>query len=853
MGTAGVLLERESQLTALRTAWDTVQSARHGELVLLRGEAGSGKTALLTAFCAGLAAPVWSGSCHPLSTPRPLGPFAEVAEQVGGELAEVVAGNARPHEVAGALARLAADGPSVVVIEDVHWADDATLDVLRMLARPLRDRALLVVASYRDEEVDRSSALQTALGDLCGPRTSRLVAAPLSPTAVRALSRGTRLDAAELHRLTGGNAFYVTEALAAPDDVVPSTVVDAALARLARLDPQARAVVEAVAVVPQRAELWLVEALTGAEHLDEAVAAGVLIAHEDGVTFRHELARLAVEGTLPPYQRVVLHRKALAALSARGGADPARLVHHAEAAQDSDAVVVHARAAAERAGRLGAKREAAAHWEQTLRHVSADQPVVRADLLEQFSYAGYLVDRMDEAVAALEEALTIRREHDDRLGEGRVLNNLARRLACAGREAETPPTITKALQVLEQLPPSAELAQAYAGISYTHLDVGDAAGTHEWGRRALAMAEQVGAIDVVVYALNTRGTVELFQGRDPELLLRSLELAREHGIDEAVGRAFMHLSGAFAEQRRLDQLPMVEEGVAECDRRGLELWGRYIAVDVARMHLELGRWDDAVGGLTDIVASPGSAKLLRLAALTVTAKVRLRRGDPGAREALNQATSLAAGHAHLEWRSPITLLEAEMAWYDGDSAADMVRLTEQTLVDARRHEQHWLVDELLRWRRLSGVPAEPTTGHTLFDTPAPVDRWRELGCGFETALGLLENGEPVEALALLQMIGANGTAARVGRELRQRGVRELPRGPRTSTRSNPAQLTDRELVVVRLVVEGLPNSAIADRLVLSTKTVDKHVSAALRKLDVRSRVEARSRAAELGLVGTAPA
>jgi DNA-binding CsgD family transcriptional regulator len=194
-----------------------------------------------------------------------------------------------------------------------------------------------------------------------------------------------------------------------------------------------------------------------------------------------------------------------------------------------------------------------------------------------------------------------------------------------------------------------------------------------------------------------------------------------------------------------------------------------------------------------------------------------------------------------------------MAWYDGDSAADMVRLTEQTLVDARRHEQHWLVDELLRWRRLSGVPAEPTTGHTLFDTPAPVDRWRELGCGFETALGLLENGEPVEALALLQMIGANGTAARVGRELRQRGVRELPRGPRTSTRSNPAQLTDRELVVVRLVVEGLPNSAIADRLVLSTKTVDKHVSAALRKLDVRSRVEARSRAAELGLVGTAPA
>jgi ATP/maltotriose-dependent transcriptional regulator MalT len=626
--------------------------------------------------------------------------------------------------------------------------------------------------------------------------------------------------------------------------------VDAALARIARLSPGARAVVEAVAVVPQVAELWLVESLASAEHLDEAVTAGVLLGRVDGVAFRHELARLAVEGSLPPYQRVVLHRKALAALSSRPGSDPARLAHHAEAALDGPAVVVHARAAADRAARLGSKREAAAHYEQALRHVPSNEPLLRADLLELFSYAGYLVDRMDEAVTALQEALAIRQGLGDRLGEGRVLNNLSRRLACAGREAESPATIDQAIGVLEQLPPSPELAQAYALNSYTFLDSGDAAGTHEWGQRAVTLAEEFGAIDVVVYALNTMGSVELFQGRDPALLLRSLELARENDLDEAVGRALMHLSGSYSEQRRLDQLPMLDEGVADCQRRGLELWLRYMLVDRARMHVELGRWDDAVDGVADILASPTSAPLLRVGALCVTAKVRLRRGDPGAREALAEAKAIAEGHDHLTWQGWIHLLEAEIAWYDGASAEEVVSLTAWTLREAAAQRAPWLADEALRWRRLAGAPGRPTSGRTLFTTPSPVDRWREMGCGFETALGLLENGEAVEALALLQMIGAAGTAARVARDLREQGVRELPRGPRTSTRANPAQLTDRELDVVRLVVEGLANSAIADRLVLSTKTVDKHVSAALRKLDVRSRGEARTKAEQLGLTLT---
>jgi DNA-binding CsgD family transcriptional regulator/tetratricopeptide (TPR) repeat protein len=770
-----------------------------------------------------------------------------VAEQIGGELAELVLREARPHQVATALTRFApADGPAVVILEDLHWADDASLDVLQMLARPLRQRALLVLASQRNDEVERCSALQTALGDLCGPETSRLDVPALSPQGVKALSRGTGRDALQLHRLTGGNAFHVTEVLAAPEGDVPSTVVDATLSRLSRISDEARAVAEAVAVVPQRAELWLVEALAGAEHLDEAVAAGLLVAAADGVTFRHELARRAVEGTLPPYRRVVLHRAALAALTARPGSEPARLAHHADAAQDSASVLVHARAAAERAARVGAKREAAAHWQQALRHAPADEPLLRADLLEEVSYAVYVVDRMAESVTALEEALEIRREHGDRMGEGRVLNALTRRVSCAGREDESPALTDAAHRVLEELPPSAELAKVYASRCFAAFEEADVETAQEWGRRAVELAEQLGDVDVAVHALNTLGTLELVQGRDPDLLLRSLKMAEEHNPDEAVGRALLHLTSAFAEQHRVDQLPLFEDAVDDCDRRGLELWRRYVVVNRAQLHLHLGRWDEAVEGVAEIMASPLRAQLLRLGAACVTAKVRLRQGDPGGREALAQARALADGHTGLDWQRPLTLVEAEMAWLESVPAEDVVALTAGVLTDCEQHQEHWAVDELLRWRRLSGARPEPTTGRTLYSQPS-LDHWRKLGCGFDAALDLLELGEPVEALALLQMIGAAGTAARVAKDLRQRGVHDLPRGPRPSTRANPAGLTDRELNVLLLLAEGRSNSAIADVLVLSVKTVDKHVSAALRKFDVRSRAEASTRAHELGV------
>ena len=314
------LLERQGELDALAGLLDDVRDQRRGWLVLVAGEAGVGKTALLRRFCdeqRSSARILW-GACDALYTPSPLGPLIEVAESSGGEMEALVHGEAKPYEVATALMHeLGRHGSSVLVLEDVHWADEATLDVVRLLGRKVESVPALVLVSYRDE-LDRVHPLRVLTGELStSPVVKRLRLDPLSPEAVARLAAPHGVDADVLYRKTSGNPFFVTEALAAGDAEIPNTVRDAVLARAARLSPHARDLLEAVAAVPPRAEPWLIEALVpeALDRVEECLASGILSSDPDGVVFHHELARLAIEESLPSDRRIILHRKALGALA----------------------------------------------------------------------------------------------------------------------------------------------------------------------------------------------------------------------------------------------------------------------------------------------------------------------------------------------------------------------------------------------------------------------------------------------------------------------------------------------------------------------------------------------------------
>ena len=514
----GALLERGDAIATLDGLLAGVRSSSEGRLVLVRGEAGVGKTVLLRRFCdAQEGVRILWGGCEPLRAPRPLGPLWDVADATGGEFEERVVGGAKPHEVAAALlGELHRRPPTVLVLEDLHWADEATLDVMTLLAPRVGSAPALVLASYRDDEVPRSEQLRFVLGHLVR-RHGRLNVEPLSAAAVASLAEPHDVDADELYHRTGGNPFFVVEALAAVGERLPDTVRDAVLARAAGLPEPVRRLLDAVAVVPGQVELWLLEALAGdlADRVDECLAAGMLVAGRAHVAFRHELGRLAIEEAMSPRRRLALHRDAIVALVARGprDADVARLAHHAEAAGDVDAVLASAPRAAERAASSGAHREAAEQYARALRFSDALSPEARAELLQRLADECYTTAQFDAAITAQEEALECRRQVGDRRGEGDALRSLSRLLFFAGRTDEGEPIALQAVELLEKLPAGHELAMAYGNVSQRRMVMEDTEAAEAWGTRSLELAQRLGDLEAEIYALTNLGAAGLKAGR----------------------------------------------------------------------------------------------------------------------------------------------------------------------------------------------------------------------------------------------------------------------------------------------------------------------------------------------------
>jgi DNA-binding CsgD family transcriptional regulator/tetratricopeptide (TPR) repeat protein len=859
------LLERSDSLSRLDELLAAVRSSGAGRLVLLGGEAGVGKTALLRAFCDAPredARVLW-GACEPLRTARPLGPLLDVAEATGGELQELLAGAPRAHEVATALlAELRGRRPTVLVLEDVHWADEATLDVVALLAARAASAPGLVLASYRDDELDANEQLRFVLGErIRGPGRMRLD--PLSAAAVSELAGPYGVDGEELHRRTGGNPFFVVEVLAAAGEGIPDTVRDAVLARASRLSEPGRRLLEAVAVVPARVEPWLLEALGGelVEHLDECLASGVLTAGRADVAFRHELARLAIEDAIPPHRRLALHRQALDALAAHGPrARLALLAYHAEAAGDAAAVLEWAPRAGELAAATGAHREAVAQYARALRFADGISLEARADLLRRLADECYTTGRFDDAIDAQRAALACHRELGDRLGEGDALRSLSRLMFFAGRTAEGEELALSAVELLEELPPGHELAMAYANVSQRRMVVEDVEAAGEWGRRAMDLANELGDAEALVYALTNVGAAELVADRGDGVakLERAVELAKQHGLEEYAGRALVQFVLAPLRHRKLDVVSQrLGEGLAYCDAKGLDTWGLYLRAARARLELDRGEWDAAAESAALVLRDRRSAPVARAWALGVLGLVRTRRGDPDAAAPLEEAHALVESTGELMRVAPVAAARAELAWLSGDVAA-IEPLTSAVLSLALDQHAPWAAGELAYWRRRAGLrdelpagaAAEPYALALAGDWAAAAECWAAIGCPYETALALGETGDPDaggRAIAELRRLGARPAAAIVARGLRVRGVRSVPRGPRPRTRENPAGLTARELEVLALVAKGMRNAQIAQRLVVSERTVDHHVSAVLRKLGVSTRGEAGAEAARLGL------
>jgi len=856
------LLERSAALDSLAAEVTAVETAG-GRAVLIVGEAGIGKTSLLRTFRARQGAQprfMW-GACDPLFTPRPLGPFSDIAAQAGGEMETLVEEGAKPYEIATALLRELARRPTALVLEDLHWADEASLDVLRMLISRVTTVPALVLATYRDDELPREHALRAVLGELGGEASvKRLHLDLLSPEAVAHLAASHAIDGSELYRATGGNPFFVTEALAAGDEDVPQTVRDAVIARASRLPAPARHLLDAVAISSQATPLWLLELLAPGEvdALDACLASGVLTADGESISFRHDLARLAVEEAIPPRRRLKLHRAALAALSdPNGRTDLAELAHHADAAGDAEAVQRYAPAAGEHASALGAHREAAAQYERALRYADDLPAETRAHLLDRAAEECRMVGRATDAIDLCRRAARIYSEAGDKRREGDALGALVWPLWLIGRRQEAEAAARDAIAVLEAIEPGSELARAYAGMSRVFATDGNHAEAVAWGRRAIELGEQLGDSQPVAEALCQMGAADLahdeVSGR--EMLMRSIELAQAggHAVEEAA--AYVYLARDAGRRWRFEEAErLIETAIEFCDRNDLEGSSPYLFSVRAECALEQGEWTRAADSVEFVLRAGGIGPATTLA-LTVLGRLRARRGDPGPWDPLDRARELAERSGQIPRLGPVAISRAEAAWIEGRDEAALEE-TQRAWELAVGDRVGWMSGELALWRHRAGSDepppadiAEPCALTVAGDWRGACERWSELGCRYQWALTAAEGDDEHRRRALesLYAMGAHATAKAVTRRMRERGARNLPRGPRTQTSDNPAQLTARELEVLGLLAEGLRNAEIAERLVVSVRTVDHHVSAILRKLDVGSRAQAAAAAADLGL------
>ncbi|WP_231388110.1 LuxR family transcriptional regulator [Mycobacterium sp. 360MFTsu5.1] len=856
--TRAPLVERDRPLAELGEHAAAALSGA-GRLVVIRGEAGIGKSSVVRAFCDTVGgARVVVGHCASASAPVPLGPVLGLCERldddVSRRLTAAINGQAGaggvPYAVASVLAAVA---PLIWVIEDAQWADSATLDVLRYVTRRLARIPVLLVVTYRDDEVGSRHPLAVALGDVVGSNTlARIDLSLLSLSGVRALV-GTRpdVDVAELRRVTGGNPFLVTEALVAGwAGDTPTAVRYSMEERLARLSPAGRDAAAVVAVLGPDATPDLVEwvAPDSGAGVAECVAAGVLNLIGERLEFRHELARRAVWTAIPPDRRRTLHAAVVGALAHES---PDRemlpqLAFHAEEAGDTTAVLRFAPRAADDAATLGAHRQAVDQYARALRHADGVSPEIRAQWWEGRSRAAYLCGLREDAVQSISEAVALRREVSDALREGDDLRLLSHRSYPLRPLDVVRELAERAVGLLEPLGATPELAWAYANrtqlacLTYDHAAaVGFASkavrlGATERTRVAALWAEAFESISRVTRGSGEWSLVDAVwrQARcDPEAIeaaglaaVMASFVAMQHHDRATAARYLLDPTDFFGEHN-LPGFRLIRQGT------------------LALMALDAGRYSEAETLAVDVLDRAELTPLHYLQAQVAAATVRARTGRgevwPLLDAALNSHDPADTMRAGIVWAARI-----EAAWLAGDIATATVEV-EGALSKLTADVDGWLIGRIGGWAQIVGIecpelparPAGPYARQLAGDWLGAAADWDRMGCPYQASIARLHSGAcgAAEAgLAELESLGARAAVVRAGPLLRAHAHR-AGTGPETFG------LSFRQRQVAELLVAQCTDREIADALLITPKTASHHVSAILAKLSVPTRAAARRR------------
>ncbi|HKV20414.1 MAG TPA: AAA family ATPase, partial [Mycobacterium sp.] len=832
-----ILADRDHQLSEIIARADDARAGRGG-MVVVCGESGAGKTSFVEAFVDRWVADervLW-GACDPLPTPRPLGPVHDVSHRLA-QATRTVLDSDHSYEIFDAVYDDLRAAPSVFVLDDLQWADQGTIDLMRFVLRRIGQTRSLVVGMLRDEEVGLSHPLRGLLGDMARtPRACTLSLPPLSAEAVRTLAGDGAVDPEWLHRITGGNAFFVREMLEhqrASDTDLPTTVRDAVLARTADLDAAAWDALNLLTcspgAVPDRLLTDLGVTLPALRALADA---GLTRRSSRGVAFRHDLCRMAISSVIPPGAAAGLHRRLLDAYEATSPVDPAVLTHHALGADDTERVRRAAYDAGMTAARTGAHTQAVDFFTLALRHggpVDADDDVV---LLELLAWESYLVDKLPDAISAGRQAIRIRQERGESAAVSANHHSLsvyqwynADRGASEGHALEAMTVLDANTDDAAQL---VQLGHAFAMQAYLAVQATDLGSAETLVARAREIAERTAdsALTTRVRLIENYGVMLNGDESGRNEILAILDSAPKH-IDELYSGGWSNITYFDVEQRRLDvAAELLDISVPLMYEHDLPICRVWQLGSRARLELMVGEWDDAAADADRVLDGP-SAPLARTWPSLIRALVALRRHGAGA-DSLSDAWQLACRFAEPIRMLPVAAAIAEMCWLTGVPDG-RIPACQELLDGGPVAGLEWSRGELAVWLRRIG---EAVDGHGVAEPyrlildgsyEAAADEFHRLSMPYDAALALVDGGDSAlcaRGLDILDRLGADAVAAKVRRDLRAAGQSVVPARRRSATLANPAGLTARQVDVLRLLSDGLTNVELADRLFLSVKTVD---------------------------------
>jgi DNA-binding NarL/FixJ family response regulator len=852
-----MIVERNAESVILTQTLRSITTGG-GQLVLVRGESGIGKSTFIEDFISKTPKQYDStiAWCDPLNTPRPLGPVRDIVVGMYRNATKPLQ-ESDYFEGFVALAQKAKE-PLVLVIEDLHWADQKSLDWLMYVGRRLSQLPVLLIGSYRNDEVANAHPLHRALATISAARKTNVDLPALSLNAVRQLDRHQTYCPEDLHRITGGHPYFVAEILnsASGPDELPNSVSDVINARISSLSQDLQQFLELISCAPGELTQSVLRALYVKNFgtlCDEGVAQNILIPVGQDLKFRHELTRLAVCARMGPVRKRESHAKFLKAHLSHP--EPTRqldmVVFHAEGAQNHAAILTYAPLAANRAVTLGAHREAAMFLGTALTCLDDASPEIAAEITEQWAYeAGLSLGIDDEVIAARERAVEMwtKLSRPDRVGEN--LRWLSRLYWYRGEADKAEAFILQAIHVLEGEVPTAETGKAYALRAQFFMLKEDMEEAVKWAARALTIAEEFADFDTQAHALNTMGSAKLFRS-DPEgetLLRQSLTIAHEYALHEQAARVYTNLSECLIEMRELERAEaLLEEGIAFDTANDLDAWTYYLIGRKAQLRFEQDRYEEAIQIAQSALKQPNQTLLMQMPARIILARAKLRLGDADAEDVLDEATDHAKQIGEPQYLVTLLVAKIEQAVLQNDLAAaqgavDLLSVMDASVFSAGKRDDYQFWSQLAGASRQKMDVSEPYALFLAGEHDAAANVFEAQGAAYLAGWVRVAQEAVDRADGIFAACGAIGARQSLRKRFDMPAFTAQTRGLYRAAKAHPYELTGKEQAVLVMLADGKSNALIADELSRSRRTVENHVSSILSKLSCKNRLEVVLRA-----------